>query len=265
MFNGARRLLLRFLHACARRACLMVCLWLMVLGSGSDVQAGIINAEYTEPTARYGHAILGDDMEYASLVLTVNEVEQVGSATAAVLIRSKLTVRLPLNRVFEDVMPRLIDVDGDGTPEVIVIETDVAKGAQLAIYDDRGEKIAATPYIGRTHRWLAPVGAADLDGDGHIEIAYIDRPHLAKILRIWRFDNGKLTPVADQPGLTNHRIGWDHIPGGIRTCDGKAEIITANADWSRIIATTLNDGSTLTADIGAYTGVESLNAALTCN
>ena len=37
---------------------------------------------------------------------------------------------------------------------------------------------------------LAPLGAADLDGDGKIELAYIDRPHLAKILRIWRFDDG---------------------------------------------------------------------------
>jgi hypothetical protein len=46
--------------------------------------------------------------------------------------------------------------------------------------------LAATPHIGSANRWLAPIGAADLDGDGRVEIAYVDRPHLARTLRIWR-------------------------------------------------------------------------------
>ena len=74
--------------------------------------------------------------------------------------------------------------------------------------------IAATPYIGTRFRWLAPLVAADLDGDGWIEIAYIDRPHLAMVLRVWRFENGVLHPVAEASGLTNHQFGADVIEGG---------------------------------------------------
>ena len=218
----------------------------------------ITHAQYSEPTTRYGHDILGDAAEWGALQLTVDECFD----CATRLIRT-ITIRLPANRVFEDTAPRLVDVDGDGMPEVMVVESDLTRGARLAIYDDGG-LMAATPFIGTRNRWLAPLGAVDLDGDGLIEIAYIDRPHLAKTLRIWRFDDGTLTPVADQPGLTNHRIGENFISGGIRTCAGPPEIITANANWTRLIASTLSNGKIVTRDIGPFTGPASFTAGLTC-
>jgi hypothetical protein len=59
--------------------------------------------------------------------------------------------------------------------------------------------IAATPYVGTRFLWLASLGAAALDGDGRVEIASVDRLHLDKILRIWRFERRALGPVADWP------------------------------------------------------------------
>ena len=79
-------------------------------------------------------------------------------------------------------------------------------GARLAIYGVGG-RITANDWIGRRIRWLAPIGAADFDGNGTIEIAYVDRPHLAKTLRVWRYRTGTLTQIATRPGVTNHRIG----------------------------------------------------------
>jgi len=224
----------------------------------------ITDARFVDPTHRYSHGVLGDSEEWAVLEIDVNESARKGLALSLLLRKTTYIFRLPLDHVFEDIAPRLVDVTGDGLPEVMVIETDVRLGASLAIYDSTG-KIAATPHIGRTHRWLAPLGAADLDGDGHIEIAYIDRPHLARTLRIWRFEKHTLTHVADQPGLTNHRIGEDHISGGIRQCDGPPEIITANKDWTRLIASTLSDGKITPRDIGPHTGPASFAAALACH
>ena len=219
----------------------------------------IIKAKYTEPTSRYDHGILGDGAEWGALQLTVDQCIDCETA----MIRS-VTIRLPETRVFEDIAPRLVDVDGDDLPEVLVIESDLALGARLALYDESG-LMAATPFIGRTNRWLAPLGVADLDGDGRIELAYIDRPHLAKILRIWRYEDKTLVPVADQPGLTNHRIGENYISGGIRTCGGGSpEIITANANWSRLFASTLVDGKITSRDIGPHTGPASFASALDC-
>ena len=209
----------------------------------------ILSADYAAPTDRYAHGILGDAIEWGALDVT----------TDAGVRR----ITLPQDRVFEDTAPRLVDLDNDGTPEVVVVETQVSQGAQLAVYDASG-KIAATPHIGRTNRWLAPIGAADLDGDGLIEIAYIDRPHLAKTLRVWRFENGTMAHVADLDGLTNHRIGESDIGGGIRDCGDGPEMITANADWTRVMATTLVAGQLIARELGSHVDRTSFTSALAC-
>jgi len=224
----------------------------------------ITAARFSDPKYHYTHGVLGDTKEWGALEIDASIGGPSNGQTQLRLRRNTTFIyRLPLDHVFEDIAPRLADVTGDSLPEVMVVETDVRRGAALAIYGSRG-KIAQTPHIGRSHRWLAPVGAVDLDGDGHIEIAYVDRPHLARTLRIWRFANNTLTHVADQPGLTNHRIGEDHISGGIRTCNGQPEVITANADWTRLVASTLSNGRITIRDIGPHTGPASFSAALAC-
>ena len=225
--------------------------------------ADVVSAKFTDPTSRYTHGILGDEIEYGAMLVRYEGVSSRSLSKDAVLRRGEVTIRLPLDHVFEDIAPRLIDVDGDGDREIIVVETDVAKGAQLAIYDETG-KIAETPHIGHTHRWLAPIGAADLDGDGNVEIAYIDRPHLARLLKIWRFKDGKLTLVAEKGGLTNHQIGWDYILGGIQDCGVGPVMITANSDWTIIMATAYRDGVYLSAPVGKYTGPKSMKHILNC-
>jgi len=227
--------------------CALVC----ALMTASAAAADIISATYTQPTTRYQHGVLGDPIEYGAIDISLGNGDRV-------------TLTLPQDRVFEDLEPRLVDVDGDGGSELIVIESSLTLGARLSVYDETG-LVAATPYIGRSNRWLAPIGAADLDGDGYIEIAYIDRPHLAKLLKIWRFKDGKLTEIANQPGLTNHRIGWDFIVGGIRHCDQGPALITASGDWSKVFATRLSKTGVLTSTpLGDYVDPESLTSALTC-
>ncbi|WP_237072562.1 FG-GAP repeat domain-containing protein [Pseudaestuariivita rosea] len=232
-------------------------LGLLVLCAGCAV-ADVKEARFTDPTTRYGHAILGDDIEYGTL-----EIDVAQTGTDAVLRHETRVHKLPLDHVFEDITPRLWDVTGDGKPEVVVIETDVRLGAQLAIYDDR-RKIAETPHIGRTNRWLAPIGAADLDGDGYIEIAYIDRPHLAKTLRVWRFKDRELEPVADLAGLTNHRIGERDIAGGIRDCGQGPEMITASADWTAVVATRFTNGKLVSSPIAPHQNRADFAKALRC-
>lgn len=215
---------------------------------------------FDKPTNRYPHAVLGDDLEWGSLVY----IQQGSPADGPYVIEE---FELPKDRVFEDLTPRLIDLDGDGLWEVVVVESSATEGAQLAVYglrDLKLVKLAATPHIGTRFRWLAPIGAADLDGDGFAEIAFIDRPHLAKTLRVWRFQNDKLEPVAAARGLTNHRIGEDFISGGLRDCGDGPELITADAGWRDIIATRLQDGTLEASRVGAYSGQKSFEAALAC-
>lgn len=247
-----------------RGALLPLCVWLTAASPTAATET-IVAARYSQPTTRYAHGVLGDDIEFGALELTVRETPspQGPQRSDAAPPESIVTVTLPKDRVFEDLTPRLVDVDQDGTAEAIVVESHNHTGAQLAIYDAKGHKIAATPHIGTRFRWLAPIGAADLDGDGHVEIAYIDRPHLAKTLRIWRYKERSLTEIATLPGLTNHRIGEDFISGGLRNCDNGAELILASADWSQIISITYQDGWQ-TTNLGPLHGRDDLTSALNC-
>ena len=220
--------------------------------------SGILWAGFSDATTRYDHGILGDAVEAGGL-----------RAMTATQGPCDLAVILPDSRVFEDAGPRLADLDGDGAAEIVVVETDLARGASLAVYGlRRGHlvKLAATPPIGRTHRWLAPAAIGDLDGDGRVEIAYVDRPHLARILRVVRYEprGPRLTEVAAAEGHTNHRIGDRQILGGLRLCAGAPEIVTASPDWLRLQATRLDSGRLVTRDIGRNRSPRAVARALVC-
>ncbi|WP_193142468.1 MULTISPECIES: FG-GAP repeat domain-containing protein [unclassified Meridianimarinicoccus] len=214
------------------------------------VAAEITGARYADPTTRYPHAVLGDGIEHGALVLERADAPP-------------LRLVLPDTRVFEDTAPRLADVDGDGQAEVVVVESDQRRGARLAIYDATGLRYA-TPFIGTRFRWLAPAGIADLDGDGRIEIAYVDRPHLAKTLRVWRIEDGALVPVADLPGVTNHRIGERDISGGVRDCGQGAELVLATGNWGDLVAVQLREGQLSARRLGKPTDAAGFDAALAC-
>ncbi len=216
----------------------MRCLALLALACHPAMAQDITAARLTLPTDRYDHAVLGDALEWAGLEMTLSDGR-------------RLRVSLPKDRVFEDITARLADLDRDGRPEVIVVETSLTLGASLAVYDSTGKR-AATAYLGQPNRWLAPAGIADFDGDGQVEIAYVDRPHLARELVFVRLQGRALTEVARTPGLTNHRIGDRHIAGGVKTCNGRASLLLASADWSRLIQVSLGPSGITTTDLGPW-------------
>lgn len=240
-------------------------LWMALclgLGLGMTQMAAaqtIAAAQYDGPTTRYPHGVLGDDVEYTTLSVTLSDGRS-------------MRATWPDGMVFEDLAPRLADVTGDGAPEVIVVESSATEGGRLAIWglvQGQLTQLATTPHIGTRFRWLAPVAVADLDGDGVVEVAYVDRPHLAKVLRVWRITpqaTGGLTlaEVAQAPGQTNHRIGWDFIAGGLRDCGQGPEMITASADWSATLATVFDGQRLQTRQIKDSGQPADLEAALSC-
>ena len=93
-------------------------------------------------TDRYPHGVLGDSFEASRLVVESREGKF-------------LILDLPPYRVFEDLQPRLIDLDGDSRDEIIVVESDTRLGASLSVYgivDGLLAKRTATPFLGRPNR-----------------------------------------------------------------------------------------------------------------
>jgi hypothetical protein len=128
----------------------------------------IRSALFVGPTVRYRHGILGDAIEAGVLAV---EREDGG----------KILFKLGEESVFEDLTPRLYDIDGDSKDEVVVVRSYLDRGAALSIFglrDGALVHIAEADPIGRPHRWLNPIGAADFNGDGQVELAAVITPHI---------------------------------------------------------------------------------------
>jgi len=230
-------------------------------GNPSDLSdvGPVVMARYFGVTEDYGHGVLGDALEARGLLVRYdNGVRVICDSVLA-----------GPGRVFEDTAPRLADLDGDGVNEVIAVASHQDFGARLELYGYPGleqdfQLLAHTPYIGTAFRWLAPIGVADFDGDGQRDIAYVETPHLGKVLKIVTPDGGELVEVASTSGFSNHRIGEPFISGGVRDCGDGPEMVLADRGWRRVVAIRIEAGAFLSRDIGKIESRRSFEDALRC-
>lgn len=153
-------------------------------------------AQYAKPTEKYTHGILGDGVEAELLVVVVDGVFY--------------EYQLPDDYVFEDIRPRLYDVDGDSHLEFICIRTNVHQGAGIVIYkiiEGQLLEYAHVPEIGTAYRWLNIVAINDLDNDGIVELVWIETPHIGGILKVAKIKAGALPVLAERAQYSNHAIG----------------------------------------------------------
>ena len=164
------------------------------------------------PTNRYPHAAFGSPVHAGSLHVLVADTSGA---------QQQLTLTLPAQRVFEDRVPRLIDMDGDGRDEIILVEADTARGAALVVFGLRAAagaapgtptglalvELARSPSLGTAFRWLNPAGFADFDGDGQLDIASVTTPHIGGVLTLYHFRPPQLLPFARAADVSNHRFG----------------------------------------------------------
>jgi len=187
--------------------------------------AGDIALAYlTGPTTRLRHGVLGDAIEATGFRVRWNDG----------VVRD---FRLDDDSVFEDRRLRLADLDGDGAPEALVVRSTAEQGASLAVYRLTREGItplAQTAPLGRPNRWLNPLGAADLDGDGRPEIVLVERPHLDGRLVVLRLEGGVLREIAALAGYSSHRIGQRSLGRG-------ALLDMARAGRAQIVVPGLSD------------------------
>lgn len=158
--------------------------------------------------------------------------------------------------MFEDLEPRVVDLDGDGHEEILVVESDAQRGAALAVYgiiDGRLERVASTAFIGQANRWLNPLGTGDFNGDGRIDIALVATPHIGGVLRLYRYTPPRLEAFAELHGVSTHAIGSTELGlGRVVAAKPRDRLLVpdqrrrtllllewTSAGWSRVSATPL--------------------------
>lgn len=175
----------------------IVSLLLAALGGIPAAAADIVAARYIGPTDRYAHGVLGDRIEWSGLEATLAD-------------GARVRFEIADGSVFEDIAPRLADIDGDGDREAWTIRADATDGARLEAYGvENGElrRVYAGPAIGTGYRWLNPIGVGDLDGDGKAEAAYVETPHIGGIVTVLRPEDARLEIIARLGGYSTHKIG----------------------------------------------------------
>lgn len=197
----------------------------------------IAQAYLSFPTARYDHGVLGDAIEAAGLTITLDH-------------GAVLNYKLPPDRVFEDLMPRLVHLDTKGSDKIVVVESDVKLGASLAVYginsgigSGRIEKVASTPFIGRPYRWLNPLGVGDFNGDAVPDLAIVSTPHIGGTLKLFSYTPPNLASYAQKDGVSTHFIGSTDLKMGA-VVEGKEKdlILAPNQQHDKLLLLEWIDG-----------------------
>ena len=158
-----------------------------------------------------------------------------------------LAHRLPSYSVYEDLEPRIIDLNGEEM--VLAVRAYLNAGAAIAVYrvtDGKLQPVAEADPIGIPFRWLNPVGAAAFDGDGVTEVAAVVTPHLSGRLTLFQRDGTKFEREAERSGYSTHFIGSIVLDMSIIedvNGDGVPDIILTSLDRDRLAVVSFAGGT----------------------
>ena len=183
----------------------------------------------SDPSEKYSHGVLGDNIEATSLTLTETQPE------------TRIITVIPLleNEVIEGISPIWVDINGEEQREIIVTVSDLDLGAGIVIFSETGERLAEGPKMGRAYRWRHQIGYLTLGPEGENELVVVRTPHIGGIVEYYQYSDGNLTIAAEFTGITSHTIGsrnLDLAALGDFDGDGVNELLLTNPDLTELVA-----------------------------
>jgi hypothetical protein len=210
----------------------------------------------TDATTRYGHGVLGDALEAASITLVETRPTP----------RVVLTIPIPEPTVVEGIAPIWVDLTGDGTREIIVTLSNSAQGAQVVVFNEAGTQVAAGPAIGRGSRWRHQLAVAPFGPEGELELVDVLTPHLGGVVEFYQLEGDTLRIVAKVPGYTSHIIGTRNLDMAAASDfdgDGRVELLLPNQVRTELGAIRRTaDGAEVAWTVPAGGGMVSTNLAV---
>ena len=178
-----------------------------------------------EPTDRYPHSALGDNLEATAVAVVtvgVNEVEMV--------YRSE-------NDVIESIAPLLADVDGDGIDDVALTISNDREAWIVVASSTGGGVLATSDPVDRLLGWRQLVAVGPLGPTGQIEIAEILYPEANGSVRFLNLRGNDLRVVAARAGYRSHEFGARNLEQALAADvdrDGYLEVIVPTFDRQSI-------------------------------
>jgi hypothetical protein len=172
----------------------------------------------TDPTRRYDHGVLGDDLEAAGVTLIETQ--------PTLRVASQIQITQPT--VIEGIAPIWSDINADGMREIILTRSTPTQGAQIVVFNEIGEEIAAGPSIGRGYRWRNQLALAPFSPNGGLELVDVLTPHLTGVVEFYQLHADRLEITAGVPGYTSHVIGTRNLDmalAGDFDGDGNVEVL----------------------------------------
>jgi hypothetical protein len=154
----------------------------------------------SDPTERFGHGLLGDRLEAASVTV-------IGITPFGLSLRGR---HLLATAVFEDLVPVLAPISDAGRPAVLVARSAPEGGsvvAALAWRDGALVPLAESPIADPANEWVHVIGAANIGGNAAPEIVAVRVPPAGGVLAAFRRKAGVLDVVGQVPGFASHAAG----------------------------------------------------------
>ena len=183
----------------------------------------------TDPTEKYNHGVLGDNLEAASITLIETQP----------IIQVVSVISISENEVIEGIAPIWIDMNGDGQREIIVTVSDLNLGAGIVVFSENGERLAEGPKMGQPFRWRHQIAYGTMGSNGELELVVVRTPHIGGLVEYYRFSDDNLEIVAQYSGITSHVLGSRNLDmAAVGNFDGdqQAELLLPNPGLTELVA-----------------------------
>ena len=178
-----------------------------------------------EPTDRFPHSALGDNLEATAVVVVtvgVNEVE---------------TIYRSGDDVIESIAPLLADVDGDGIDDVVLTVSNDSESWLVVASSTGGGVVAISDPVDRLLGWRHLVAVGPLGPARQTEIAEVLYPDAQGSVRFLSLSGGRLEVVATRTGYRSHEFGARNLEQAVAADvdrDNFVELIVPTLDRQHI-------------------------------